>query len=83
MKGRYPIDAASIAASRGQVIYSLIFGHNGDKNGDMEAAAKITGGECFHVEDKGMLREILSSSFAVSSIHCHHTLSQRKAASFR
>lgn len=62
-KGTSPLTAAQLAAFRGHVIYCLTFGHNADKNGDMESAALLSGGEFFEVTDvsalPGILRDLL------------------------
>ena len=50
-RGISPSEAARIAASRGQIIYSITVGHNADRDGSLTEAATITGGEALHVDD--------------------------------
>lgn len=62
-QGTHPSTAARMAAERGQVIYCVTFGHNADKDGMMETAALMTGGEFFDVQDNsvlpGIMRDVL------------------------
>ncbi len=58
-QGIHPSVAAKTAAERGQVIYCVTFGHNSDKDGMMETAALMTGGEFFDVQDLSILEPIM------------------------
>ena len=64
-KGIDPPDAAAIAATRGQEIHALTFGHNPDRRGLIKQSAQITGGSYHHVEDtdelEGILKEIANT----------------------
>ncbi len=59
-KGTHPATAARLAASRKQIIHCFVFGKNADKNGDMELAAGITGGDFVEVHDFGILPDVLN-----------------------
>lgn len=60
VKGTLPTHAAATLAEHGHVLYSLTFGNNADKNGDMEAAALITGGEYHFISNENTLSALLS-----------------------
>lgn len=66
--GTEPITAGRIAATRVQVIYCLVFGHNSDKDGKMESAALVTGGRFFDVQDHSILNTILKDVLVNPSI---------------
>ncbi|MDH3717812.1 MAG: pilus assembly protein TadG-related protein [Planctomycetota bacterium] len=57
-QGIEPPQAARIAATRGQEIHVLTFGHNPDRDGQMQQSAQITGGSYHHVANTATLPEI-------------------------
>lgn len=67
-RGMEPVVAGELAATRAQVIYCVTFGHNADKDGKMEAAAAVTGGKFFDVQDLSILQPLFKELLVNPSI---------------